>query len=340
MKKLVKIFIIIALILVGLFGATSLYIDRLLKNIETTTVISSDEAYIADEFTSQTRLSPVVNIALFGADHDGAADDNTTAEDRSDAIKVVSLNYATRKIKITSLERDLVVWLPGIEGYDHLNHDYWRGGGNLAIQTINYNFDLDITHYVTFSYDALEKMVDAVDGVDIELTAAEANFLNADNTTTTKHTVYEGKNHLDGYDAMQYCRIRSIDSDYGRMERQNNVIKAVIKKCKSPLYFIKLGDICDAVLPYVTTNMTTSEIKKYLMSAIYMDISHIETYQIPSGGYQDTASSYIGGYLLRSYTDMLYELHRNIYGENTNYSMSETTIENEKRTYATFGYPF
>lgn len=340
MKKLLKILLIIGCMLIGTLGATSIYIDRLLKTIDTTASIPINEAYISDKIKAQTMFNPVVNIALFGADHDGAPDDNTTSEDRSDAIKVISLNYATRKIKITSLERDLVVWLPGLECYDHLNHAYWRGSGNLAVQTINYNFDLDITHYVTFSYDALEKMVDAVNGVNIELTEAEANVLNAENTTTTKHTMYEGKNHLDGYDAMQYCRIRSIDSDYGRMERQNNVIKAVIKKIKSPIYFAKLSDICDSVLPYVTTNLSHTDIKKYLMSMIYLDISHIDTYQIPSGGYKDTASSYIGGYLLRSYTDMLYELHRNIYGEHTNYQMSEITTENEKRTYSTFGYPF
>ena len=248
-------------------------------------------------------------------------------------MKIVSLDFDNKKLKITSVERDVVVWIPGEhQKYGHFNWAYWFGGATLAVQTLNYNLDLDITQYVTFSFNAVEKLVDLIGGVEIELTAKEVGALRGQ----TQNSVRTGKNTLNGYDAMMYCRQRYIDSDFVRMDRQNNVINAIIAKLKHK-NILELMDIVNDMLPYITTNLTNSEIKDYLISLLSFDLTNIETYKEPSGEYDDIMRCPgLGGYLVRSYSDMVRHLHANIYGDNE-YEPSSTVLDNEKKTYKTYG---
>ena len=167
-----------------------------------------------------------------------------------------------------------------------------------------------------------------VGGVDIYLSNAEANVLG----------LYAGNNHLSGSQALAYCRIRSIDSDYSRMERQNAVIQAIVSKFSS-LGFTDMLDVVVSLLPYVSTNFTNDQIKTYLYDIIGFDLNNIETYKLPSGGYDDTLNCPgLGGYLLRSYSDQVIELHKNIYSID-DYKPSKTVMNNEKNTYDKYGYP-
>ena len=248
-------------------------------------------------------------------------------------MKIVSLDFDNKKLKITSVERDVVVWIPGDhQKYGHFNWAYWFGGATLAVQTLNYNLDLDITQYVTFSFNAVEKLVDLIGGVEIELTAKEVGALRGQ----TQNSVRTGKNTLNGYDAMMYCRQRYIDSDFVRMDRQNNVINAIIAKLKHK-NILELMDIVNDMLPYITTNLTNSEIKDYLISLLSFDLANIETYKEPSGEYDDIMRCPgLGGYLVRSYSGMVRHLHANIYGDDE-YKPSQTVLDNEKKIYKTYG---
>ena len=335
MKKAVKIGIIILtviLIIAGCtYGAANWAMDSMLNKMEHGEVIENENAQIAPEVSEAVKERNFVNIALFGADNSQGP--TGTDEDRSDAMKIVSLAFDNKKLEITSVERDVVVWIPGDhQKYGHFNWAYWFGGATLAVQTLNYNLDLDITQYVTFSFNAVEKLVDLIGGVEIELTAKEVGALRGQ----TQNSVRTGKNTLNGYDAMMYCRQRYIDSDFVRMDRQNNVINAIIAKLKHK-NILELMDIVNDMLPYITTNLTNSEIKDYLISLLSFDLANIETYKEPSGEYDDIMRCPgLGGYLVRSYSDMVRHLHANIYGDDE-YKPSQTVLDNEKKTYKTYG---
>lgn len=335
MKKGVKtgLLVLAVILLIGGcgYGAANWAMDSMLNKMEHGEMIESDTAAIAPEVIEAVKERKLVNIALFGADNSQGP--TGTDEDRSDAMKIVSLDFDNKKLKITSVERDVVVWIPGDhQKYGHFNWAYWFGGATLAVQTLNYNLDLDITQYVTFSFNAVEKLVDLIGGVDIDLTAKEVGALRGN----TKNSVHTGVNTLNGYDAMMYCRQRYIDSDFVRMDRQNNVINAIIAKLK-PKNILELMEIVNDMLPYITTNLTNSEIKECLVSLLSFDLTNIETYKEPSGEYDDIMRCpRLGGYLVRSYSDMVRHLHANIYGDE-DYQPSQTVMDNEEKTYKTYG---
>lgn len=312
--------------------ATKLTVDSVLEEIDQQEEIKQEEAEIAPEVIEQVKKRNVVNIALFGADNSVGVE--STSEERSDVMKIVSLDFDNKKIKITSLERDVVVYIPGdYQEYGHFNWAYWFGGPELAVKTINYNLDLDITQYVTLNFRAVTELIDMIGGVDISLTKAEATYFVDGHID---HNAVPGVNHMDGKVALSYARLREIDSNFNRMERQNNVIRAVIGKLKTKSV-TELMDLVKAMMPYITTNLSTSDIKDYMVSLLGFDLMNMETYTEPSGKYNDIARCPgLGGYLVRSYTDMVKSLHMNIYGDE-DYVPSQTVIDNEKRTYETYG---
>ena len=273
------------------------------------------------------------NIALFGVDNDGN-DTTSLDEARSDAIKIISLDYDERKIKISSIERDLVVYIPGEhQDYGHLNWAYAFGGAKLALQTLNYNFDLDLENYVTISFGSLEYLVDRIGGVDIYLTNAEINQTSAPLNINGPEGVYT----LNGAQALSYSRIRKIDSDFARMDRQNAVIAAAIAKMKT----MNPADIINVIsdmMPYINTNLSNNQIKTLLAEMIIFDTNNIETYKEPAGELFDLYDAAgIGGNYVSSYVDMVKNLHKNIYSID-DYDPSQTIKDTETEILNRYAY--
>ncbi|MEA5017704.1 MAG: LCP family protein [Erysipelotrichaceae bacterium] len=322
-RKLKVVFIILAII-ASTALALNTYLNSILDQVDRQPIIDVDDANIADEIIEKNKEVNIINIALFGADNDG----NKSAELRSDAIKIISIDMTNKTIKMSSLERDLVVWIPkSTPAYGHLNWAYWFGKGELAVKTINYNFDMDITKYAAVSFDSVIKIVDLVGGVEIKLTRSEMNVL--------KLTGAVGVHKLDGKLALAYSRIRKIDDDYHRMQRQQKVIDAVIAKVADLPYDKLLGFITNA-MQYITTNITNAEIKDLAFKLINFDLD-IETYQVPVGGYKDTCTCpRLGGYLVTDFVAMSQGLHDFIYGEGF-YKPSKNLIDNATAIYEKYG---
>ena len=323
-KKILIIIIIILVLIVGIFLAGNYYIDLMLSRVGDGEVIHTEDAFINKEVLKKKKPKDVENIALFGVDNSGG----NYNEERSDAMKIVSLNKDDKTIALTSIERDVVAYIPGdYQKYGHFNWAYWFGGPKLAVQTLNYNLDLDITKYVSFSFGAVEDLVDLLGGIDIELTNAEANIVGASGA---------GVRTLNGRQALAYSRIRKLDSDFVRMERQNYVIQAIVNKLKNQDIFT-IMNIVNEMLPNINTNLTTSEIKDYITSLLTYDLSNIEQYKEPSGEYNDIQNCPgLGGYIVRSYSDMVENLHKNIYKIDS-YEPSKTVLDNEDTIYSTYG---
>ena len=324
-KKLIILLSIIILLIVSIFIGLNIYVDSIISRVEEGETIHTEDAEIAQEVLEREEVKDIENIALFGVDNSGAKYN----EERSDAMKIISLNKTDKTIAITSVERDVVVYIPGdYQKYGHFNWAYWFGGPKLAVQTLNYNLDLDITKYVTFTFGAVEDLVDLLGGIDVELTGNEA--------ATVGIGSYAGTYTLNGKQALSYSRIRKLDSDFTRMERQNYVIQAVMNKLKNQ-DILTIMNIVNEMLPSINTNLTVNEIKDYITSLLSYDLGNIEQYKEPSGEYDDIETCPgLGGYIVRSYSGMVENLHKNIYKVDS-YEVSRRVKDNEERIYSTYG---
>lgn len=223
------------------------------------------------------------NIALFGVDsREGALTKNT----RSDTIMVASINMETGDCKLISVFRDTYLNLSN-DSYNKCNAAYAKGGPMQAINMLNMNLDLDITDFVTIGFEGLIDVIDAVGGVEINVTEAEIKHLNnyqismvgkssdGINFTANEGTDYipvksPGMQTLNGLQATAYCRIRYVGDDFQRAERQRTVIKAIMDKAKANPG--KLAGIAESVFDEVYTSLDLSEILDIL--------SNITKYQI------------------------------------------------------------
>ncbi|MCI8307341.1 MAG: LytR family transcriptional regulator [Lachnospiraceae bacterium] len=207
-------------------------------------------------------IDKYTNIALFGVD---SRENSLTTNTRSDAIIIASMNRLTHKLKLVSIYRDTLVYIPD-HGYTKLNHAYAYGGPKLAVETINRNFDMNITDFVTVNFSALTDLVDALGGVTVEITEEELDEVNRYakdvaniNKKDWSKIKSAGEQLLTGVQATGYSRVRyTKGGDFTRAERQRTVIKAIIAKAKhtNP---VKLLGAADSVLPQVSTSLSGTE---------------------------------------------------------------------------------
>jgi LCP family protein required for cell wall assembly len=227
----------------------------------------------------------VFNVLLLGTDE---RRHNFATNARADSIMILSIDKENKDMKLVSIQRGMGV--PILEGqykgqYDWITHCFRYGGAELMLKEIRECLRVDVDRYVRVNFDSFAEIIDAVGGVDIELTALEAQGLNGEVRTNAyaKHKMYEGVNHLDGYDALQYSRLRYIDSDWKRIQRQRNVIQAVVHKAQG-LSLIELNDVANTILPLINTNLTKTEILDLVLFAPNIIGADIEQMSIPQKG--------------------------------------------------------
>lgn len=218
----------------------------------------------AGNYASQSlKEDGVVNVLLIGNDSRQAGDDG-----RSDAMILVSISDKTKTITMTSFLRDMYVEIPG-HGGNRLNAAYSYGGPELLMQTIEANFDIPVHRYALVNFQAFANLVDAVGGVDLELTNEEVQYVNGylmeynqlegrDLATDFLDPSLSGMIHLNGPQALAYSRNRYIGTDFGRTERQRKVLSAVFDKLPSTM-LTNAGDLTDGLFPNLTTNLKQGE---------------------------------------------------------------------------------
>lgn len=211
-----------------------------------------------------TSQSGYQNIALYGVD---SREGNLTKDAHSDTIIICSINKSTKEIKMVSVYRD--TYLDNTNGeYRKATECYYFGGPERSINMLNKNLDLDIQDYVAVNFQALVEAIDLVGGIDIELTDEEVYWLNGYLVETSQVvgvSDYEevpgsGLQHLNGLQAVAYCRIRYTDGyDFKRTERQRTVLTKVFEKAQSQ-GITTLLSMVDTMLPSISTSMSTAEI--------------------------------------------------------------------------------
>ncbi len=246
--------------------------------------------------------SEIINILLVGGDKNVDEQNKSNANRRSDTMMIATLDMKHKKLKVTSLMRDMYVEIPG-HGSQKLNAAYSIGGISLLYETIVKNFGIKMDGYAQVNFDAFVDVINAVGGVEANITESEAEHLNTTNYIKRKkfRNLEVGKQVLNGYQALGYCRIRhgkwngyrypavytasGKADDYGRTERQRLVIDALVKKLKS-MSLNEWMELVDVVLPNIKTDMKNKEIYSYMLAVVKMGTTEVHQYSLPiQGGY-------------------------------------------------------
>lgn len=330
-KKGLKIFLIVIAVILALLlifaGAAYLYLQSKLKKMNIIELPKDTYAYTepTDEVTrppetgaAQTTeatteatvpkmtADDIVNI-LFVGQAARAGEEETMA----DSTMLVSINTYTKEITCMSILRDSFVKLPDYKGHQcgrakftvcyNLGYQ-WGGGTAGGMEMTNIclkdNFGIEVDYNVEVSFDSFIKMIDYIDGVDIDLTQAEADYLNKD-TLYVKRTIEPGVQRLQGMEALSYARMRKAagdsESDIKRTERQRKVVEALLEKFR----YRSIADLnkwIDILLPMVSTTMTPTDVTKLAARVlpIFSELK-IKGATVPMEGWGDMVDIYNDG---------------------------------------------
>lgn len=283
MKKTVKKILMTLLIALVLIPTTLILgLFFFLNKIDTDPI---DENNLG--ISTNKKLEDIKSIALFGTDNR-----NPNKTSRSDAIMILTINSKTKKIKISSIMRDSLVEIPN-HGETKINHAYAYGGPELALQTLNNNFNLNITDYATVDFYSLTKIIDLLGGFEVTLKPGEAAAMNkaineinrveklaygtdyVDNNTSTPQV-------LNGRQTVSYVRIRKTgDGDYERTERQRRVLNFCIDKLQQ-LSVKQAISIANEILPLVKTSLTSTEILSLGSQVLLTGPYQVEQLRLPA----------------------------------------------------------
>ena len=279
--------------------------------------------------SSPMKEEGVTNILLIGNDSRENGEDG-----RSDAMILLSISNKTKKIYMTSLLRDMYVDIPGHKG-NRLNAAYSYGGAELLMETIEQNFDIHISRYVLVNFEAFANLVDAVGGVDLELTSKEVEYVNGylveynillgrPEGTDYFEDTSGGMVHLNGPQALAYCRNRYIGTDFGRTERQRKVLTEVIHKLPQGM-LTNPQELIDGLMPNLTTNLTQAECYQLSLMAPKAVTYDIIQNSIPLEGTYKDATIREMAVLEVDFEANKKFLQENLYGDGDSTSTSEAS---------------
>ena len=256
-RRFLKILLTFCIILTILFSLGAWYLYSKLSKVN---YVKLENIEVNEGVEEQ--LKGYRNIVVFGVD----TRSNSYANTRSDTIMIVSLNQDTNEVKIASVYRDTYLYIDG-HGYDKITHAYAYGGPELAINALNKNLDLNITEFVTVNFNAVIDIVDAIGGVEIDVTQEELGYMNqyirdVNGELGRRDSILPsaGTKTLTGAQALAYSRIRyTAGGDFKRAERSRTVLNKTFEKAKK-LSIGKLNTLADKLLPKILTNISSTEI--------------------------------------------------------------------------------
>ena len=236
--------------------------------------------------------SKVLNVLLVGEDTRGSEilDDGT----RADAAIIASINAETKEITLTSILRDAYAYYEtkpddaSTAQFGKINGAMALGDISAYINCVENLYKIDIDNYVIVNFDSFEKIVDTLGGVTLEITSREINEINNHQKRYNKVYIEQtfegtsGKMKLTGKQALAYCRIRKLDSDNMRADRQKTCLLQLFKQAKKAST-TQLLKVVKELVPYVSTGFSKSEIlkiAKYALTEHWLDYS-TQTTSVP-----------------------------------------------------------
>ncbi len=235
-------------------------------------------------FTPENQFPPekqhTMNVMFLGCDSDWDPKKPIELKNRltrSDAILIAHLDFDAKTIHALSIPRDTAVRIPD-NGYNKINAAHALGGPALTQQTIKAVFGIDVDYYMTLNFDGFMKVVDSLGGVDVTV----QKKLDYDDNWGNLHVhLKPGLQHLNGYRAMGYVRIRHTDDDLQRAARQQDFMEALRARIKSPANLLRLPDALNAITDSIKTDMTQEQMVTVANFARTLPKANIEVGTLP-----------------------------------------------------------
>lgn len=277
------VILIILVLIVACFLAGYIYIKSKFNKMKQKPI---DEGDLGIDVTTieekHVNVDNLIRFVIFGSD---SRDTENEHAGRSDTIIIVTINNVDKNINLISIPRDSYVNVPGY-GMTKINHAYAYGQEQLSIKTINSNFNLNLTQYMTIDFSGLIASIDKVGGVEVTLNQDEVNFINSDRTIQDK-IAGPGKVTLNGAQALKHSRNRYVGNDFTRASRQRDILISLLNKMakKDVNEILKLSD---EILVNITTNMDMNKYKDMFLeiaSDRQQYLKNINSVQIPSTEY-------------------------------------------------------
>ncbi len=268
--------IIVGISCAGFYGYQT--VEKILSSFNT------DEPLLENQYIDSSELYSdpnQTNILLIGIDARNADDDS-----RSDTMMLVTIDNTNGQIKLTSFLRDSYVEIAGKNWNEKLNAAYFRGGVQMLVDTLELNFKVDIPYYMLVNFEIFTTIVDELGGINVDVTQRESDYVATSKKPNIPVEIPAGEQVLlDGEQALWYARIRKLDSDFMRTQRQRKVITAMVDKALTK----DLGELialAETVAPLVKTNLTSDEILNLGVGALKNQAFayDIVQHQVPADG--------------------------------------------------------
>ncbi|WP_100009965.1 LCP family protein [Lentibacillus sediminis] len=272
-----------------------------------------------------------VSILIMGVD---ASDIRNNADNaRTDTLMVATLNIEEKSVKLVSIPRDSLVYIPEVGYETKINHAHAYGGTEASINTVENLLDIPIDYFVKLNFEAFIDVVNAVDGITVDV-PYELYEQNSKDQARAIHLM-PGEQQLNGEEALALARTRKLDNDIARGKRQQEIIKAVVDKAVSLNSVLKYDDIIEAVGSNMTTNMTFSEMRSFIGYGTQGSNLDFEMLTLDGTDYQPGNTYY---WLLDEYalseTKQLLQNHLGVSGTTTASDTGETSTSSGDGTNA------
>lgn len=302
--KLKKILFFLTLLFIAFTTTAGIYTYTQLNKIKNVKISKTNEdlgiAAVPQEYSTELSEEPlkenykpedyskdIKSIALFGIDVGRDKYDLP----HSDSIIIATIDPVHKKIKLSSIMRDTYVKING-HGRSKITDAYAFGGPQLALRTINENFGLDVRDYMTVNFFTLEKIIDILDGVTVDVKASELDELNfrikeSAQLQSKPETILKGSGvqNLNGLQAVAYCRIRKVGSgDFERTSRQRIVLNELFNKVQAR-GILSYPLLASEIFPMLETSLSKSDILKLGSQVLTTGISNVEQQRFPQDGY-------------------------------------------------------
>ncbi|WP_226036347.1 LCP family protein [Aquibacillus saliphilus] len=263
-KKRRKIMYILAPILI-LITATTVYGAVLINKAENVVEGSYEDDGRNGSDLRDTEVDPSVDdvsILFVGVDQSEKRAKNNESNGLSDALIVATLNKEEKSVKMLSIPRDSYVYIPEVGYKSKINHAHSYGGVTASIETVESLLEIPIDYYVKLNFESFIDVVNALDGIEVEV-PYELSEQNSEDVANAIHLM-PGEQMLNGEEALALARTRKQDNDIERGKRQQEIIKAIVKRSVSINSILKIDDVMEAVGNNMTTNMTFNQIKSFV----------------------------------------------------------------------------
>lgn len=261
-------------------------------------------------------------VAIFGLDsRDGKLGKGALA----DVNMIASINKETGDVNLVSVYRDSYTEIDGKGTFHKLNEAYFKGGPKQAVDALERNLDIKIDDYATFNWKAVAQTINILGGIDLEITKPEFKYINSFITETVNSTKIgsvqlknPGMQHLDGIQSVAYARLRLMDTDFNRTQRQRKVVELTLDKAKQA-DFLTLNHILTTIFPQISTSLSLNDILPFAKNVGKYHLAKTTGFPFEKTTKVVNKRDYV---IVVSLEDNVIELHKFLYGDNIFYTPS------------------